>query len=171
MTREKQTSAGPNFDALTLILYVTAILTVFALGFTKSTLDQRQHKEAAPNPVVLEFLDKYVAERATHEQERLMEEYFSCVDTSTIDHYGVSSDLRNFNAVFIPQEGTYTGYRVCKSAQGYLEIMLVDDEGIDLPCRIGMCYRVDGDGKIASYTLFRLQPLSENDSEWNVGWL
>ena len=46
----------------------------------------------------------------------------------------------------------------------------MDADGNDLPCRIGLFYRVTGEGRISSYNLVRLQPVSKADSEWNGEW-
>lgn len=155
---------------LTVVLWVLAAITLLAAFKTRDYLEQKSQAEVEPPQTILTFLDEFIPAKSYVHQEEIIEEYITGVDTSTIDHDGRSQTLRDFNAVFLHERGEAATYRVCNVKANYLEIMLMDDDGNDLPCRIGLFYRVTGEGRISSYNLVRLQPVSKADSEWNGEW-
>ena len=168
----KEKSTDKSGTVLTVALAVVAVLLIVILVLTQSMLDNRSKQAEIPEPVVLEFLTKYVPLQSLVEQEAVIEEYFSCVDMSSLRYDGCSQDLLNINAVLVESESTtVVGFRVCSSKKNYIEFMLLDADGNDRPCRIGMFYQLGGDGRISSYNIFRLQPVSRRDPEWNGAWL
>ncbi len=156
--------------ALTVALFLTALVMIVLLAFTKSFMGHRTEEQGEPNATVIAFLDEYVPLRVLYEQEQVVEKYFPVANITTRDEIGRSEDLRNFNAVFSPNGEANGGYRILLSAKDYIELMLQDTEGNDVPCRIGFYYRIS-EGRITSYSIARLQPVMRTDPEWRATWI
>lgn len=155
---------------VTVALYIVALFMVVLLGITKMRAEFRVGYMVDPDPIVIAFLDEFTSVSFSIDQEAVIEKYLVGVDKNTVDHEGRTQDTRNFEAVFQARLVGCSGYRVCASKQDYLEIMLTDEDGHDLPCRIGLFYRVSANGRITSYSVCRLQPVSKLDQEWDVMW-
>lgn len=169
MKKDKETTLCA-FDVVTLVSVLVAIALMVTLLITNAALQKKESYFTVPNPVVLAFLDEFVPLQSTVEQETVLEKYFSCINPTTINHAGASQDLLNFTAIFKRSNPVATDYRVCESQKNYLEIMLTDAEGNDLPPRIGFYYQLNGDNLISSYTVARHQPLAKTDPEWSREW-
>lgn len=158
--------------ALTAVLAGVAVTLVVVLVLTQTMLDNRYKRYETPPTVVLEFLGAYIPLQSTVEQESVLEEYFSCVDKTNLLHNGGSMDLLRINSVLIERsDKRVVSFRVCSARKNYLEFMPIDEDGNDCPCRVGLFYQIGGDGRISSYNIYRLQPISRKDAEWNGAWL
>lgn len=156
---------------VTAVLVGTALALTVILMFTQAALDSQYKRFESPPKVLLEFWDQYIPLRSEVDQEVLLERYFSCIDSGEKLEDGRSMDLLNINAVLLTTDSDITSYRVCSARKNYIELMLQDSEGNDLPCRIGMFYILGAENRISSYSIFRLLPVSKSDVEWNGAWL
>lgn len=158
------------FDPLTILSVGLALCIIAAAFTTRTILEKNSSSESAPSPIIIEFLDAFVSSRATVDQQRLVEQYFTNAGSSELDHDGAGETLRRLLSVFNLSEDNPDSYRICTSQLGYIEVMLLDADGNDLPCRIGMLYRTTNE-KISSFSLFRLLPVDKTNPEWTQRWL
>ena len=155
---------------ITVALVGTALLLTVILAFTQSLLSQRDTRYDIPAQTVLDFLAEYVPATSEVDQMRILEKYFSCLDKAFTDERELYQDLFNVNAVLLETGAQPAGFRICFARKHYIEFMLLDQDGNDLPCRVGMFYLTNNEGKISNYRLFRLLPISKTDSEWRRRW-
>ena len=158
------------FDPITALSVGLALCTLFAVYLTRTMLEKDTTTDALPARAITEFLDAFVPSRATVEQQQLIEKYFVDSGSSDLDHDGAGETLRRLQSVFSLNEDCPSAYRVCTTQSGFVEIMLLDSEGNDLPCRIAMLYRISGD-KISSFTIWRQLPVDKQNPEWVQRWL
>lgn len=158
------------FDPLTILSVSLALFIVAAALTTRAVLEKNSSSESTPSLVVTEFLDTFVPSRATVDQQRLVEQYFTNAGSTELDHDGAGETLRRLLSVFNLSEDNPVSYRICTSQSDYIEVMLMDTDGSDLPCRIGMLYRTTNE-KISSFSLFRLLPVDKTNPEWTQRWL
>lgn len=157
-------------DPITCIVVLAAVLLYVLLFYTRSLQEARVTRATEPNPVVTAFLTDYLASDTDYQREAVVEQYF-LVSSDSIDRDGFSETFYKVNAVFQPATEKPESFRVCASQRNYLEIMPLDSKGADLPCRVAIFYRITDNGKISSYNIARLQPVSKRDPEWRRNWL
>lgn len=159
------------FDLETIALVLVVLLLLCLLFLTRSIVENRANEYKAVPEVVTNFLTEFVPERTLHAQQSVVVKYFASASSTDVDSDGACDTTRNLLRVFRLNSGEPQSYRVCVSQHNYIEIMLVDADGHDLPCRIGMLYRLSGSGKIDSFTAFRLLPVDATDPEWTRVWV
>lgn len=158
-------------DPLTCALVVLAVVLLVLLFQTRARMEAQAGRDTKPSEVVIGFLNDYLSATGVHEREAAVEKYFDGVAAGGVDHDGRSETLIKLDAVFRPSGTEKYAYRVCVSQRNYLELMLMNADGEDCPCRIGFYYRASDTGRIGSFTVGRLQPLDSSDQEWRADWL
>lgn len=160
----------PDFDTIiTAAMCVTAVLLTALLVATYFAKENQDHKDAIPHATLVQFLDEYILATSYDDEERVVEKYFVGAEKSEKDTSGRSAVLRDLNSVFVKWRGPAVGYKIVDAHRNYVELVLLDENDTVLYPRIGILYNTTGT-RISNFSIFRLQPLSDKDTEWRGEW-